>query len=181
MTIESLGRRELIAGVAGFGAMLAAAHGVNAQPKPTEPAKTPASGAAPAPGKPADRPRMKDAPPAAPISPQLAAIIESTARCVRDGRVCLARCTDHMAQGMGMMAECQRAVMNMLAVTEAMAQVAGYRNAAARDIKALTTACAQFCRACASACEPHKDHHEECKACMEACLACAKACEAYTG
>ena len=177
MNSESLGRRELIAGIAGFGAVLAAAHSVDAQPKTGE-AKAPA--AAP-PAKPAhDHARMKDAAPAPPISPQLAAIIESTAKCAHDGRVCLARCTDHLATGSTVMADCQRAVMNMLAVTEAMAQVAGYRNAAPKEIKALASACAQFCRACATACEPHKDHHEECKACLESCLACAKACEAYS-
>jgi hypothetical protein len=77
------------------------------------------------------------------------------------------------------MAECQRTVMNMLAVVSAMGDVAGYRNANPKSIKALAAACAQFCRACAAACEPHKDHHEECKACLESCVECAKACDAY--
>lgn len=78
------------------------------------------------------------------------------------------------------MAECQRSVMNMLAVTEAMSAVAGYRNANPKQVKALAAACAEFCRACAAACEPHKDHHQECRACMDSCIACAKACEAYS-
>jgi hypothetical protein len=78
------------------------------------------------------------------------------------------------------MEQCQRAVMNMLSVTSAMADVAGYGNASAKHISALAASCAAFCRACASACEAHKDHHSECKACMESCLACAKACEALS-
>ncbi|MET0390837.1 MAG: Csp1 family four helix bundle copper storage protein [Polyangiales bacterium] len=162
-------RRDVLAGVASLGALLSAA-AASAQPKTTEPAKADHAGHA----------HAHEAPAAAPLSPQLAAIIESTAACQRDGRYCLARCTDHLAAGAPAMAACQRTVMNMLAVTAAMAEVAGYRNANAKHIKALTTACAQFCRACAAACEAHKDHHEECKACFESCLTCAKACEAYT-
>lgn len=111
----------------------------------------------------------------------LATIADTTAACQRDGRYCLARCTDHLAAGMKNMELCQRAVMNMLAATGAMADVAGYRNAEPKNIKALAAACALFCRACATNCEPHKDHHAECKACMESCLACAKACEALPG
>jgi Cys-rich four helix bundle protein (predicted Tat secretion target) len=123
---------------------------------------------------------MKDAAPAQPVSPALQAIIDSTAHCERDGRVCLARCTEHLAAGVHRMEQCQRAVMNMLAVTTAMADVVGFRNADPKNIKALAAACAAFCRACADACQPHASHHEECKQCMESCLACAKACEAYS-
>jgi Cys-rich four helix bundle protein (predicted Tat secretion target) len=114
------------------------------------------------------------------VSPALAKISETTQACVRDGRICVARCTEHLAAGDEGMADCQRSVMNMLAVTEAMSEVASYRNANPKQIKALAAACAEFCRACAAACEPHKDHHAECKACMDSCLACAKACEAYS-
>jgi len=78
------------------------------------------------------------------------------------------------------MAQCQRAVMNMLSVTGAMADVAAYKNADPKQISALASSCAAFCRTCASACEAHKDHHAECKACHESCLACAKACDALS-
>jgi hypothetical protein len=78
-----------------------------------------------------------------------------------------------------MMAECQRAVMNMLAVVEAMAQVAGFANAEPKNLKQLAKTCAAFCKSCAASCEPHAAHHEECKACLDACTACAKACEAF--
>lgn len=120
----------------------------------------------------------KDAPPAPPPSPKLTAIAASTADCQKAGRACLAGCTEHLAAGMTSMATCQRAVMNMLAVSGAMADVAGYNNADPKLIKSLAATCAAFCRACEKACEAHADHHAECKACMEACRACAAACEA---
>jgi Cys-rich four helix bundle protein (predicted Tat secretion target) len=170
----------MFAGVVGFGALLAA-RGASAQPKPAEPAK-PGPAEKPAAAKGAGPQHVhpgKDAAPAAPLSPALAKIQQTTAACARDGRFCLARCTEHLSAGTDLMAECQRAVMNMLAVVMAMGDVAGYRNANPKQMKALASACAQFCRACASACEPHKDHHEECKACLDSCLECAKACESF--
>jgi Cys-rich four helix bundle protein (predicted Tat secretion target) len=168
MSKTTLGRRDVFAGVAGVAALLAA-RGANAQPKPDKPADAQHHPAA-----------HKSAASPPPPSPALAKILETTQACVRDGRVCLARCTDHLAAGAQGMAECQRSVMNMLAVTEAMSAVAGYRNANPKQIKALAAACAEFCRACAATCEPHKDHHRECKLCMESCMACAKACEGYS-
>lgn len=151
-------RRDVLAGLGGLGAMALAA-GVQAED--------------------ADKHAGKhDAAPPAPLSAAHQAVIVSTADCLRTGRVCLARCTDHLASGVPMMEHCQRAVMNMLAVVSAMADVAGYANAKPANFKLLAKACAEFCRSCAEACEPHAAHHEECQACMDACIACAKACDA---
>lgn len=144
-------RRNVIAGLAGVGAVLAAG----------------AADAAPA-----------TLPAAAPLSAEHKAVIESTAECLRAGRACLARCTDHLAAGMAGMADCQKAVMNMLAVVGAMADVAGYANASRANLAALASTCAGYCEACANACEPHAAHHVECAACRESCLACVKACRA---
>lgn len=121
---------------------------------------------------------VKDAPPAELLSNRHRAVVGSTAACLGAGRVCLARCTDHFATGMKDMADCQRAVMNMLAVVGAMADVAGYANAAPRNLRSLAATCADFCTACADACDPHAAQHEECRACRDACLECAKACTA---
>ena len=74
------------------------------------------------------------------------------------------------------MADCQRAMMNMLSVVGAMADVAAFANAAPANVRSLARTCAGLCESCADACEPHAAHHAECKACREACLACAKAC-----
>jgi len=122
--------------------------------------------------------KMPDAPAAPPPSPKLTAVAAATAECQKAGRACLAACTEHLAAGMPSMAACQRAVMNMLAVSGAMADVAGFNNADAKLIKSLAASCAAFCRACEKACESHAAHHAECKACMEACRVCATACEA---
>lgn len=118
----------------------------------------------------------------APASPAMTkeqkAVVDATADCMKAGEVCLAHCTDNLAGGDAAMAECQRAVMNMLAVCHAMFSVTSYRSAAAADIKAMAKACSAFCQACAKACEKHAAHHAECKNCMESCKACAKACDA---
>ncbi|HET7789156.1 MAG TPA: Csp1 family four helix bundle copper storage protein [Myxococcales bacterium] len=158
----TLDRREILTGLAGLGTVLIAGE-LRAQ---AEHAGHAGHGL--------------DAAGAAPTSPALKAVADATANCLRDGRYCMARCTDHLAAGTPLMAECQRAVMNMLAVVQATADVAGYRNASSANMKALASTCAAFCRTCAKACEPHAEHHAECQACRDACLQCAKACEAFT-
>lgn len=121
----------------------------------------------------------KMAPPSPPISKELRAIIDATSSCEKTGQVCLAHCTELLATGDTTMADCQRGVMNMLAVCDATFKAASYHSADPKNLKALARVCAEFCRTCAKACEPHAGHHEECKACMESCNACAKACDAY--
>lgn len=163
MSSESrLRRREIVAGLVGLGAALTSAATIAQSANPIGRTEHP----------------MKDAPPPATLSAQRRAVVDSTAECLRAGRACLARCTDHLAAGMDNMADCQRAVMNMLSVVGAMADVAGFANAAPANVRSLATTCARFCEACAEACEPHAAHHDECRACREACLACANACKA---
>ena len=111
--------------------------------------------------------------------PKRKAVVDAVAACVAASRVCLASCTDHLAMGMKDMADCQKSVMNMLAVCEAMAAVAAYNTADLKLSKSLAATCAAFCRSCEKACEPHAAKHAECKACFEACRACASACEAW--
>lgn len=159
---SALDRRHVLTGLAGLGAVLTAGSAC----------ADPGGGAAKDPHA-----GHGDAPPQGQPSAAHQAVIDATAGCAKAGRVCLARCTEHLAAGMAAMAACQRAVMNMLAVVGAMADVAAYRNTSAANLKALAAACAAFCRTCADACKEHAGHHEECKACMEACLACAKACD----
>lgn len=183
--IERSTRRTMITGLAS-GAAAAWAMSAVARAQDAGSAEKPASAGAPK--KPDGGSAVKphaghdhanhDAPPAPPLSPAHKALLESTEACARAGRVCLARCTDHLAAGMTAMAPCQRAVMNMLAVVEAMASVAGYASADPKLVKQLAKTCAAYCRACAAACQPHAAQHAECKACEDACIACAKACEA---
>jgi Cys-rich four helix bundle protein (predicted Tat secretion target) len=160
-------RREVLTGLAGVGAALLATEAL-AQKKDEKKADV-------APPKKAE----KDAAPPTAVSPALQAVIDATNACLAAGNICLARCTDHLAAGMPTMADCQRAVMNMLAVSEAVSKVTAYRNSTTKNQKALAAACAEFCRTCAVECEKHADMHAECKACGEACRTCAKACDAF--
>ncbi len=109
---------------------------------------------------------------------ELEAVIRTSLDCIRTGEICLALCTDHMATGDKSMADCQRGVMNMLPVCEAMLKVASYNSADMKLIKAYAKVCAEFTRACDRACEEHAQHVVECKDCMLACRECTKACEA---
>jgi Cys-rich four helix bundle protein (predicted Tat secretion target) len=130
-------------------------------------------------GKPVAAPQKPGAgkPIAAP-SADISAVIDSVGECLKTGQRCLAHCTDSFAAGHVKMAACQRALLNMLAICEATAKLAAYHSADPKDLKAVISACASFCRACAKACEPHA-RSAECKACHDSCVACAKACDAY--
>ncbi|MCG3171452.1 MAG: hypothetical protein CALGDGBN_03073 [Pseudomonadales bacterium] len=161
---HTIPRRDLLAGMAGLGIALGSAGALAADEHAAHAAH--AGHAA------------KDAAADRPVSPRLQELIRTASDCLQKGRYCLSRCTDHLAAGTGLMAECQRGVMNMLPVVGAMADVAGYASASHEDMAALATVCARFCRACAKACEPHSPHHEECQACEDACAACAEACDA---
>jgi Cys-rich four helix bundle protein (predicted Tat secretion target) len=159
-------RRALVAGLAATAALLAA-----------DPAAAQKRGRKP--GRSKQHGKGHDAPPAKPLTAAEKEIQASLVECVAAGRVCLSRCTDHLAAGMKNMQDCQKAVMNMLAVSQAMADVAAYRTAEKAERQALATACASFCEACEKACEPHAAHYEECNACMKACARCTRACRAY--
>jgi Cys-rich four helix bundle protein (predicted Tat secretion target) len=141
-----------------------------------------AAGAAIAQEKTPDHPHAGHPDVKVPARPQaLDTILETTSACQSAGAVCLSHCSYYVLQGDEKMAECQRAVMNMLAITKAMHDMAGFNTAAPGHLRALAKVCADFCRACEKACEPHADHHPECKACRDACQECARACDAYAG
>ncbi len=164
MASDPVDRRNVLSGIASLGALFISTSACAQQTPPADPHAGHHGG---------------DAPPLPPMPAGLEGVIAATAGCAAAGRVCLARCTEHLAAGMKDMAPCQRAVMNMLSVSKAMADVAAYRNSAPELMRALAKVCASFCRACEEACKAHAEQHAECKACMEACAACAKACEAF--
>ena len=118
-------------------------------------------------------------PPAPPVSKELRAVLDATEHCLRTGQVCVSHCNRLLAAGDTSLAECQRTALNMLAVCEATFKTAALHTADAALQKALARVCADYCRACAKACEPHAPHHEECKACLASCQECAKACDAF--
>ncbi|MCR9165589.1 MAG: four-helix bundle copper-binding protein [Nannocystaceae bacterium] len=106
------------------------------------------------------------------VDPELVNIV---ADCVAAGRVCLNHCLRMLGTGDTSMAECSRAVSDMLAICEASESLAA---AGSKHLKALAKVCVTACTDCAKACEPHVGHHAECKACKEACDATIAAMKA---
>ena len=100
---------------------------------------------------------------------------EAASGCVSAGQVCLAHCIRLLSEGDKSMDQCARAVNQMLALCGAIQNLAAQSSALT---PALAKVALEGCRQCADACEPHVDHHAECKACHQACLDCMKQCEA---
>jgi Cys-rich four helix bundle protein (predicted Tat secretion target) len=118
---------------------------------------------------------------AAKASPsKMTAVLTAALDCVRAGNICLAHCQRELAKGDSSLAECQKTVMNVVAVCESLAKVAAYNNGNEAHLKAYVKACAAICDDCAKACEQHITHHAECKDCYDSCKACIKACEALS-
>jgi len=108
-------------------------------------------------------------------------LLASLAECQRTGEDCVAHCAEELGKGNKEMANCNRRVLEMLAVTRATLTLAAMNSSQA---KSLATLCAQTCATCKEACAEHKAHfghgmHLACKACMEACERCEAACKAY--
>jgi len=118
-------------------------------------------------------------PKARPVSKELKAVQDATFQCLKAGELCLAQCNAVLAGGKTSMADCQLAVMNMLAVVGATSPIMVYNTAEVGHLKALARVCADFCRKCEKECKPHANDHQECKDCMQACIDCAKACDAF--
>ncbi len=100
---------------------------------------------------------------------------ETASGCVSAGQVCLAHCIRVLSEGDKSMDQCAKAVNQMLALCGAIQNLAAQGSALT---PALAKVALEGCRQCAEACEPHVDHHAECKACHQACLDCMKQCEA---
>lgn len=106
------------------------------------------------------------------VDPELVNVV---ADCIAAGRVCLNHCLRMLGTGNTSMAECSRAVSDMLAICEASESLAA---AGSKHLGALAKVCITACTDCSKACEPHVGHHTECKACKEACDATIEAMKA---
>lgn len=115
---------------------------------------------------------------AAPRDAKLDKVVETSLDCVKTGSACVRHCVDLLAQGDRSLEGCMRSVLDVVAVCDALAKVAGQTAAPTKSLRAYAAACAQYCRDCAEACREHAEHHVPCKACMESCNRCAEACEA---
>ncbi len=102
-------------------------------------------------------------------------LVDSAAKCVTTGQTCLAHCLVLLGEGDKAMAECARAVNQMMAACGALQNLAAQASRLTGQMAALAL---EACSECEKACRKHADKHAECKACMESCGECIKACKA---
>lgn len=105
-------------------------------------------------------------------------VMATAADCIRTGEGCVAHCSEELAKGNTQMANCNKRVHEMLAMVRAMETLAASKSEFAKRHAAN---CADACKACAAACNEHKEHwghgmHMACKACYDACVACEASC-----
>lgn len=110
----------------------------------------------------------------APANTKAADLQTAAADCVVKGQSCLAHCLELLGQGDKAMAECAKAVNQMLAICGALQNLAAQN---APHLPALAKLAQQVCLDCEKACRKHEKKHEECRACAESCAACAKKCK----
>ena len=106
------------------------------------------------------------------------ALLDTTARCINTGEVCLAHCLQLLGEGDRGMAECARSVNQMLAVCRALNSLAAQGSDMVQDMAMIAT---DACHICYEACEKHAGKHPQCKACMDACEACERECKKAAG
>jgi Cys-rich four helix bundle protein (predicted Tat secretion target) len=95
-----------------------------------------------------------------------AAVVAVANECIARGQACLSHCMETFVQGDTTMAECARAVQEMLATCQAFAQLAANDSVV---LKPMSQACIAVCEECEKQCRVHEDHQPECKACADAC------------
>ena len=108
------------------------------------------------------------------------ALVPLISDCLVKAQACAAHCERELANGNKEMAQCARAVADMLALCGALAPLVAHESNLDGKLAAV---CAEACAACATACNAHAAHfahgmHMECKACAEACGKCEAACRA---
>lgn len=102
-------------------------------------------------------------------------LVDTAAKCVSTGQTCLAHCLVLLGDGDKAMAECAKAVSQMMAACGALQSLAAQGSRLTRQMAAVAL---EACTECEKACRKHADKHAECKACMESCGECIKACKA---
>jgi Cys-rich four helix bundle protein (predicted Tat secretion target) len=108
-------------------------------------------------------------------------LIDSTAECLRTGKVCLSHCARELAQGNSMMGECNVSIQNMLVACQALNDIAHNNTLNKKALQQFVAGCKAICQECHDQCEKHADHHMECKACMKSCKKCIDVCNKIIG
>jgi len=104
------------------------------------------------------------------------ALAKAIAQCITAGDTCLDHCLTILGTGDTSLAECGKAVRNMLAVCNATQILVTGKPA---YITPAVQLCIDACTDCERACRKHEDRHAICKACADACAATVKAAHAY--
>lgn len=102
-----------------------------------------------------------------------AALVASALACVRTGIACLDHCYEAIAMGDTSLAACARSTSEMMAVTDALARLAG---TGSTNLPAMAKVALTVCLDCEKECRKHAGKHATCKACADACAACAAEC-----
>lgn len=101
-------------------------------------------------------------------------LVDTALDCMKTGQACLDHCIDLFKQGNTSVADCADKVTEMLAMCNALSQMASYQS---KHLAQVAKVCAAVCKDCKKACDKHADKHQACKACAESCEDCIKACE----
>ncbi len=113
------------------------------------------------------------APPAAKPNDANQALAAAAAACVNSGSACLQHCLSSLASGDTMMAACSRAVVDMLAQTRALVDLA---NAGSKHLKAAAKVASDIAKDCEADCRKHQAMSPTCKKCGDDCAALIAAC-----
>lgn len=105
-------------------------------------------------------------------------LVAATNECVARGQACLSHCMETFVQGDTTMAECARAVQEMLATCHAFAQLAANDSVV---LGPMAQACIAVCEECEKQCRVHEEHQPECKACADACAALVREAKKLPG
>jgi Cys-rich four helix bundle protein (predicted Tat secretion target) len=95
-----------------------------------------------------------------------ASVVKVTNECIARGQACLSHCMETFVAGDTTMAECARAVQEMLVTCQAFGQLAANDSVVLRP---MAQACIAVCEECEKQCRVHEDHQSECRACADAC------------
>jgi Cys-rich four helix bundle protein (predicted Tat secretion target) len=95
-----------------------------------------------------------------------AAVVAVANECIARGQACLSHCMETFVEGDTTMAECARAVQEMLVTCQAFAQLAANDSVV---LKPVAAACVAVCEECEKQCREHGEHQPECRECADAC------------
>ncbi len=92
---------------------------------------------------------------------------ETVGRCIVAGDACLAHCLEALGAGDTSLADCSKAVHDMLATCRGVGPLAATNSPL---FSAVAKLCVAACERCRDACEPHIDMHPECRNCHDRCV-----------